>query len=84
MLYNLLQHLYFRGVITVDVKLDELDINQCPADFYIPNAFKNTAKCDFQSQYVSIINVMSTLLTWSLKYSTWSLKYSEKDVSNTR
>lgn len=51
MVYNCL---FYRGVITVDVKLKELDINQCPADFYVANAFKNTAKCDFKSQYVSI------------------------------
>ncbi|KAH3739738.1 hypothetical protein DPMN_046425 [Dreissena polymorpha] len=41
----------FKGVVTVDVKLKELDISQCPADFYVANAFKNTAKCDFASQY---------------------------------
>lgn len=41
----------FKGVVTIDVKLKYLDINQCPADFYVANAFKNTAKCDFRSQY---------------------------------
>lgn len=30
-----------------------LDINQCPDEFYEPNAFKNTNKCDEQSSYVS-------------------------------
>jgi len=41
----------FKGVVTIEVSLIELDINQCPADFYVPNAFRNTAKCDFASQY---------------------------------
>ena len=43
-----------RGVISIHVDLDFLDINQCPAEFFVPNAFKNTAKCDFRTQYVSI------------------------------
>ncbi|XP_069124223.1 uncharacterized protein [Argopecten irradians] len=43
--------LEFKGVVKVDVKLDYLDINQCPQDFYVANAFKNTAKCDFKSTY---------------------------------
>ncbi|XP_076444630.1 uncharacterized protein LOC143282762 isoform X1 [Babylonia areolata] len=41
----------FKGVVTVDVSLDYLDINQCPSNFYVANAFKNTARCDYQSQY---------------------------------
>lgn len=41
----------FKGIVSIDVKLKYLDINQCPADFYVANAFKNTAKCDFRSQY---------------------------------
>ena len=43
----------FRGVVTVDVKLDELDTNQCSADFHVPNAFKNTARCHYETTYVS-------------------------------
>lgn len=31
----------------------QLDINQCPADYHTPNAFKNTHKCDEKSSYVS-------------------------------
>ncbi|XP_060582788.1 uncharacterized protein LOC132739151 [Ruditapes philippinarum] len=41
----------FKGVIRIHVKLKYLDINQCPADIYVANTFKNTAKCDFRSQY---------------------------------
>ncbi|CAD5117999.1 DgyrCDS6740 [Dimorphilus gyrociliatus] len=46
--------LEFKGVVTVDVKLETLDLNQCPAEFYIANAFKNTARCHYESTYVSI------------------------------
>lgn len=42
-----------RGVVTIDVKLDELDIQQCPGPFHEPNAFKNTARCDYETTYVS-------------------------------
>ena len=44
----------YRGVVTVDVDLKHMDIDQCPADFYVANAFKNTAHCDFETTYVSI------------------------------
>ncbi|XP_060084009.1 uncharacterized protein LOC132563267 [Ylistrum balloti] len=43
------QMLRFSGVVTVDVPLNLLEINQCPQPFYIANAFKNTAKCHIQS-----------------------------------
>lgn len=41
--------LEFKGIVTVTMKLDELDINQCPDEFYVPNAFKNSHKCDRRS-----------------------------------
>ncbi|XP_071112765.1 uncharacterized protein [Haliotis cracherodii] len=41
----------FKGVVTVEAKLDYLDINQCPAEFHSANSFKNTARCHFESQY---------------------------------
>ncbi|KAK6170213.1 hypothetical protein SNE40_018662 [Patella caerulea] len=41
----------FKGVVTTEVKLTNLDINQCPGEFHLPNAFKNTAKCHYESQY---------------------------------
>ncbi|KAH9491660.1 hypothetical protein Btru_030619 [Bulinus truncatus] len=41
--------LEFRGVATVEVPLSLLEINQCPMPFHIPNAFKNTARCDYFS-----------------------------------
>ena len=40
-------------MVLVDVKLEGLDINQCPAEEHVNNAFKNTAKCHYESQYVS-------------------------------
>ncbi|GFN84632.1 hypothetical protein PoB_001113800 [Plakobranchus ocellatus] len=40
-----------RGIVTVEVALRELGMNQCPGEFHDPNAFKNTARCHFQSQY---------------------------------
>ena len=35
------------------MKLDLLDIEQCPSDFYASNAFMSTARCDYESTYVS-------------------------------
>ena len=46
-------YFFYRGVVTVDVKLDELDIQQCSQSYHVPNAFKNTARCH-ASTYVSI------------------------------
>lgn len=34
----------------------KLDINQCPDKYYVPNAFKDTNKCDQRTSYVSIFN----------------------------
>ncbi|KAL3881426.1 hypothetical protein ACJMK2_027869 [Sinanodonta woodiana] len=48
---SLKSNIEFKGVVTIDVSLKELDIIQCPAEFYVANAFKNTAKCDYKSQY---------------------------------
>lgn len=31
----------------------QMDINQCDDDYFIPNAFKNTHKCDRKTSYVS-------------------------------
>jgi hypothetical protein len=46
--------LCYRGVVAVTMRLLELDINQCPDKFYVPNAFKDTHKCDKKTSYVSI------------------------------
>lgn len=41
----------FKGAVIVDIKLDELDINQCPQPFYVPNAFKDTARCHYETTF---------------------------------
>uniref|UniRef100_A0A6M2DYF4 Putative g-protein coupled receptor n=1 Tax=Xenopsylla cheopis TaxID=163159 RepID=A0A6M2DYF4_XENCH len=43
--------LEFKGVVAVTMDLQQLDVNQCPDDFYVPNAFKDTHKCDKKSSY---------------------------------
>ncbi|XP_017776061.1 PREDICTED: uncharacterized protein LOC108562276 [Nicrophorus vespilloides] len=43
--------LEFKGVVAVTVDLLKLDINQCPDQYYVPNAFKGTHKCDEKSSY---------------------------------
>ncbi|CAG2204956.1 unnamed protein product [Mytilus edulis] len=40
----------FAGVVTVDVPLDNLEINQCPQSFNVANAFKNTARCHISTE----------------------------------
>jgi hypothetical protein len=39
----------FKGVVIVNLKLSELDVNQCDADYHVSNAFKGTHKCDRKS-----------------------------------
>lgn len=43
--------LEFKGVVAVTMSLLELDINQCPDKYYVPNAFKDTHKCDKKTSY---------------------------------
>lgn len=40
-----------RGVVTVTVRLDELDITQCPGPVTQANAFKGTDRCDYRTTY---------------------------------
>ena len=46
--------LEFKGVVTVTMDLQTLDVNQCPGKYYTPNAFKETNKCDLKTSYVSL------------------------------
>lgn len=40
----------FKGIVIVNLKLSELDVNQCDADdYHVSNAFKDTHKCDRKS-----------------------------------
>lgn len=43
--------LEFKGVVAVTMDLLQLDINQCPDKYYVPNAFKDTHKCDKKTSY---------------------------------
>ena len=43
-----------RGAVTVSMEIKKLDISQCPGDYYTPNAFKRTHKCDDKTSYVSL------------------------------
>lgn len=43
--------LEFKGVVAVTMDLLQLDVNQCPDKYYIPNAFKDTHKCDKKTSY---------------------------------
>ncbi|KAK7497619.1 hypothetical protein BaRGS_00011014, partial [Batillaria attramentaria] len=52
---RLKRKLQFRGVVTVDVPLNLLEINPCPQGFGVVNAFKNTARCDYFSTTCSVI-----------------------------
>ena len=46
-------HSFCRGVVAVSMDIQMLDIDQCPDKYHIPNAFKDTHKCDDKSSYVS-------------------------------
>ena len=48
--------------MTVTVPLPELDLNQCPADLTVANAFKNSDRCDTRSSYVSTVQTFRIIL----------------------
>ncbi|KAK2715050.1 hypothetical protein QYM36_009890, partial [Artemia franciscana] len=48
---SLKTRLQFKGVVSVTMDLEQLDINQCPTNFHTPNAFKDTNKCDRKTSY---------------------------------
>ncbi|XP_055376939.1 uncharacterized protein LOC129609094 [Condylostylus longicornis] len=43
--------LEFKGIVSVSMDMLQIDINQCSDDVYVPNAYKNTHKCDTQTSY---------------------------------
>lgn len=43
--------LEFKGAVRVTMDLTKLDIVQCPSDFYVQNAFKDSHRCDRKSSY---------------------------------
>lgn len=50
-----------RGVVAVSMDMLQMDINQCDDDYFIPNAFKGTHKCDRKTSYVSVFVAGSVL-----------------------
>ncbi len=50
-----MMNFHFRGVVRVDVYLNYLDINQCSMPYHVPNAFKGSDRCDYQSTVVCSI-----------------------------
>ncbi len=46
-----------RGAVAVSMDIRMLDIDQCGDTYYVPNAFKETHKCDQISSYVSRLNL---------------------------
>ena len=59
MLSILLSTLIYRGAVAVSMDIKKLDINQCPGEYYTPNAFKRTHKCDDKTSYVSVENILN-------------------------
>ena len=50
--YPNFHHLH-RGAVAVSMDIRMLDIDQCPDRYWVPNAFKDTHKCDDKTSYVS-------------------------------
>ena len=46
----------FRGAIRVTMDLLKLDVTQCPNEYYVQNAFKDTHRCDRKTSYVSNVS----------------------------
>ena len=63
----------FRGVVAVSMDIMMLDIDQCPEKYYVPNAFKDTHKCDDKSSYVSSKYLYILSLSYILVYQNYSL-----------
>ena len=55
--FPLSSFIFFRGVVAVSMDIMMLDIDQCPEKYYVPNAFKDTHKCDDKSSYVSLTHL---------------------------
>lgn len=46
----------------------QLDVNQCSDQYYVPNAFKDTHKCDKKSSYVSIFLLFSLMTAETIEF----------------
>jgi len=62
------------------MRLLELDINQCPDKFYVPNAFKDTHKCDRKTSYVSSTGLLY-LFHKTVRVTKWFKKYCVASVT---
>ena len=51
-LIEVIDFFHRRGAVRVDAYLNYLDINQCSMPHYVPNAFKGSDRCDYQSTVV--------------------------------
>lgn len=58
----------FRGVVAVRMDLLQLDVNQCSDQYYVPNAFKDTHKCDKKSSYVSMCLLFSLMTAETIEF----------------
>jgi len=48
---SLRKRIEFKGAVAVSMDIKMLDIDQCPDRYHVPNAFKETHKCDDKSSY---------------------------------
>lgn len=48
---SLRNRIEFKGAVAVSMDIRMLDIDQCPDKYWVPNAFKDTHKCDDKSSY---------------------------------
>lgn len=48
---SLRNRIEFKGVVAVSMDVRMLDIDQCPDKYWVPNAFKDTHKCDDKTSY---------------------------------
>jgi len=48
---SLRNRIEFKGAVAVSMDIKMLDVNQCPSDYTVPNAFKRTHKCDDKTSY---------------------------------
>merc|ERR1712141_436728 len=48
---SLRKRIEFKGAVAVSMDIMMLDIDQCPDRYHVPNAFKETHKCDDKSSY---------------------------------
>jgi len=48
---SLRNRIEFKGAVAVSMDITMLDIDQCPSEYHVPNAFKGTNKCDDKSSY---------------------------------